>query len=47
MYGIYYLAGGVLRLINILCDYALVYGHANGDTRIGIDAVFEVARGER
>jgi len=47
VYGIYYLAGGVPRLINTLCDYALVYGFANGDDQIGIDAVFEVARGRK
>lgn len=46
-YGIYYLAGGVPRLINTLCDYALVYGFATGDKHIGIDAVIEVAKGRR
>jgi len=47
MYGIYYLAGGVPRLINTLCDYALVYGFSTGEDQIGIDAVFEVARGRK
>ena len=47
MYGIYYLAGGVPRLINTLCDYALVYGFSTGEEHIGIKAVFEVAKGRK
>jgi len=47
MYGIYYLAGGVPRLINTLCDYALVYGFSTGEDQIGIVGVIEVARGRR
>jgi general secretion pathway protein A len=47
MYGIYYLAAGVPRLINTLCDYALLYGFSMGESKIGIDAVFEVARGRK
>jgi general secretion pathway protein A len=47
MYGIYYLAAGVPRLINTLCDYALLYGFSMGESKIGIDAVFEVAKGRR
>lgn len=46
-YGIYYLAGGVPRLMNTLCDYALVYGFATGEHQIGIEAVIEVAKGRR
>lgn len=47
VYGIYFLAAGVPRLINTLCDYALVYGYASGVKEIGLDAVLEVARGRR
>jgi general secretion pathway protein A len=47
MYGIYYLAAGVPRLVNTLCDYALLYGFSTGEDRIGIDAIFEVARGRK
>jgi general secretion pathway protein A len=47
VYGIYYLAGGVPRLINTLCDYALVYGFANSKKQVGIEAVIEVAKGRK
>ena len=47
MYGIYYLAGGVPRLINTLCDYALLYGFSTGEHLIGIDAVCEVSKGRK
>ncbi|OGQ98254.1 MAG: hypothetical protein A2521_02685 [Deltaproteobacteria bacterium RIFOXYD12_FULL_57_12] len=41
-------AGGVPRLINILCDTALVYGYADGLHRIDVDVVQQVLddRGE-
>jgi type II secretory pathway predicted ATPase ExeA len=47
MYGIYYLAGGVPRLINTLCDYALLYGFSVGEDRIGIEAVCEISKGRK
>ena len=46
-YGIYYLAGGVPRLMNTLCDYALLYGFSTGEKIIGIQAVLEVAKGRQ
>lgn len=47
MYAIFYLTGGVPRLMNTLCDYALVYGFANGDEHVAIDAVLAVAKGRK
>lgn len=44
---VYWLSGGVPRLINTLCDYALVYGFAHGLKAISVAAVFESARGRR
>lgn len=44
---IYCLSGGVPRLINTLCDYALVYGFARGVDKIGFTAVLESAKGRR
>ncbi len=44
---IYCLSGGVPRLINTLCDYALVYGFAQGSHKIGFAAVLESAKGRR
>ena len=44
---IYCLSGGVPRLINTLCDYALVYGFARGLDKIGFNAVLESAKGRR
>lgn len=44
---IYYLSGGVPRLINTLCDYALVYGFAQNTQRINFKAILESAKGRR
>jgi type II secretory pathway predicted ATPase ExeA len=44
---VYWLSGGVPRLINTLCDYALVYGYARGIEKIGLTAILESARGRR
>ncbi len=44
---VYCLSGGVPRLINTLCDYALVYGFARGLDKIGFNAVLESAKGRR
>lgn len=41
---IHYLTGGVPRLINTLCDFALVYGYAEDMKRIDFDTVLDVAR---
>lgn len=47
MYAIYYLAGGVPRLINTLCDYALLYAFSVGEDRIGMAAVREISKGRK
>lgn len=39
---IHYQCGGVPRLINSLCDTALVYGFASSEVTIGIDLVFDL-----
>ena len=41
---IHYQCGGVPRLINSLCDTALVYGFASGEPRITVDLVFDLVR---
>lgn len=41
---IYYFSTGVPRLINSLCDMALVYGFAESRRQIGIDVVLAVVR---
>ncbi|MEH6591231.1 MAG: AAA family ATPase [Halioglobus sp.] len=47
MYCIYYLSGGVPRLINTLCDFSLVFGYSSGKKKIGIPVVLEVAKGRK
>lgn len=44
---VFYLSGGVPRLINTLCDYALVYGFATEARTLSIDAILEAARHRR
>ncbi|MFZ1991456.1 MAG: AAA family ATPase [Alphaproteobacteria bacterium] len=39
-----YFAGGVPRLINSICDMALVYGYAGDQGTISLDTIFEVVR---
>lgn len=41
---IYYYTGGIPRLINVLCDTALVYGFAEQKRRISAEIVCEVVR---
>jgi len=41
---VYYYTGGTPRLINILCDTALVYGFAEQKRRISADLICQVAR---
>lgn len=41
---IHHQCGGVPRLINSLCDTALVYGYATGEARISVKLVFELVR---
>jgi type II secretory pathway predicted ATPase ExeA len=40
-------AGGIPRLINMLCDFALVYGYAEGRRLVDFDIVQEVAETRR
>jgi len=44
---VYCLSGGVPRLINTLCDYALIYGFAHGVHKIDAKSVLESAKGRR
>jgi general secretion pathway protein A len=44
---VYCLSGGVPRLINTLCDYALVFGFARGLSTISIEAIMESAKGRK
>ena len=47
VYAIYYFAGGVPRLINTLCEYALVYAYSTESRMIDMDAVSQIIRGRR
>jgi hypothetical protein len=40
-------AGGIPRLVNMLCDFALVYGYAEGRRLIDFEVVQEVAETRR
>lgn len=44
MAAVYYFADGVPRVINSICDMAMVYAYAIGEPIIGIDTVFSVVR---
>jgi general secretion pathway protein A len=44
---IYYFAGGVPRLINTLCDYALVHAYALDKTKVDLGVALEVVKGKR
>jgi general secretion pathway protein A len=41
---IFRVTGGVPRLVNVVCDGALLAGYARGETSVGADVVREVAR---
>ncbi len=41
---IYQATGGVPRLVNIVCDGALLAGYARGESSVGADVIREVAR---
>lgn len=41
----YYFSGGVPRLINTLCDYALVFGYAKGADHIDLETLLAVVKG--
>lgn len=44
---IYYFSGGVPRLINTLCDYALVHGYALEKQTIEMDTILEVRKNRK
>lgn len=44
---VYCLSGGIPRLINTLCDYALIYGFARGVPNVDFTAVIESVKGRR
>ena len=41
---VHYFSGGVPRLINLLCDQALLYAYAENQTRVDGETVLEVAK---
>jgi len=41
---VYFFSGGIPRLINLMCDVALVYGFSEGRTQINSATIIEVAR---
>jgi general secretion pathway protein A len=47
MYSVYYLSGGVPRLINTLCDHALVWAYSQGECHIGAEGIVKVAKGRK
>lgn len=44
---VYFFSGGVPRLINTLCDYALVYAFAAGSEAVTIKEITEVMKGRK
>lgn len=47
LYAIYFLSGGVPRLVNTLCDFSLLYGFSCGKKNIEVKDILEVVRGRR
>lgn len=47
MYTVFYLTGGVPRLINTLCDFTLLYGFSTGKTVLDAEDVLEVTKDRR
>jgi len=44
---VYYHSGGIPRLINILCDYALIYGFAEEKNQIGLSLMLDVIQDKK
>lgn len=44
---VFYHSGGIPRLINTLCDYALVFGFSEGMDRINLDIMLDVIKGKQ
>ncbi len=40
---VYYFCKGVPRLVNALCELALVFGFADGKSKVGMDTIIDVA----
>lgn len=47
MYAIFYLAGGIPRMVNTLSDFSLLYGFSCGKRTIEVGDLVEVVRGRR
>ncbi len=47
IYAAYYFSGGIPRLLNMLCEYALIYGYSKGLARLGVDPILEVVKGRK
>lgn len=47
MYTIFYLTGGVPRLVNTLCDFSLLYGYSQNKNKLGAADVLEVVKDRR
>ncbi len=44
---VYYHSGGIPRLINILCDYALIYGFAEDKSQISLSLMLDVIQDKK
>ena len=44
---VYYYSGGIPRLINTLCDFALVFGFSEGLQQINLDIMLDVIKGKQ
>ena len=44
---IFYFSGGVPRLVNTLCDYALVHAYANNKEKVDLDIAMQVRKGRK
>lgn len=44
---VYYYSGGVPRLVNTLCDYALVHAYASEKTMVDLDIIVAVVQGRK
>lgn len=47
IWAVYYYSGGVPRLVNTLCDYALVHAYAMGNKTVSLKEIMEVMKGRK
>ncbi len=47
IYAIFFFSGGIPRLINVLCEYALVYAYSKELQKLGVQAILDVVQGRR